>query len=110
MDVVVVKPFNKIWLPVFGIGLFLGIIPKLPFVDCHKAKQVELQFADTPFFHFDGEPGKLKFRQKLVLIVKNCLLLLEEIKETITKFKLPLQGEIHHFLFVLLKPVYPILI
>jgi diacylglycerol kinase family enzyme len=58
--VVVVKPFNKIWLPVFGIGLFLGIITKLSFVEYHKAKQVELQSADTPFFHFDGEPGKLK--------------------------------------------------
>lgn len=60
IDVIVVNPFNKIWLPVFGIGLFLGIIPKLPFVDCYKAKQIELEFADTPFFHFDGEPGKLQ--------------------------------------------------
>ena len=60
IDVIVVNPFNKIWLPVFGIGLFLGIIPKLPFVDCYKAKQIELEYADTPFFHFDGEPGKLK--------------------------------------------------
>jgi len=59
MDVVVVNPFNKIWLPVFGVGLFLGIIPKLPFVEYHKTKQVELESADTPFFHFDGEPGKL---------------------------------------------------
>lgn len=59
MDVVVVKPFSKIWLPVFGIWLFLGIIPKLPFVEYHKTKEVELQFADTPFFHFDGEPGSL---------------------------------------------------
>ena len=65
MDVVVVKPFPKIWLPVFGIGLFLGIIPKLPFVEYHKAKQVELQFADTPFFHFDGEPGKLEIPAKI---------------------------------------------
>jgi diacylglycerol kinase family enzyme len=59
IDVIVVNPFNKIWLPVFGIGLFLGIIPKLPFVDSYKAKQIELEFADTPFFHFDGEPGQL---------------------------------------------------
>lgn len=59
IDVIVVKPFNKIWLPVFGIGLFLGIIHKLPFVDCYKAKQVEMEFADTTIYHFDGEPGKL---------------------------------------------------
>ncbi len=65
MDVVVVKPFPKIWLPVFGIGLFLGIIPKLPFVECHKTKQIELELAETPFFHFDGEPGKLEIPAKI---------------------------------------------
>lgn len=65
IDVVVVKPFSKIWLPVFGVGLFLGIIPKLPFVEYYKAKQVELQSADTPFFHFDGEPGKLVIPAKI---------------------------------------------
>jgi YegS/Rv2252/BmrU family lipid kinase len=59
IDVVVVNPFNKIWLPVFGIGLFLGFIPKLSFVDCYKAKQVEMDFADSDIYHFDGEPGKL---------------------------------------------------
>ncbi|KAF0234564.1 MAG: hypothetical protein FD181_3662 [Prolixibacteraceae bacterium] len=75
MDVVVVRPFPKIWLPVFGIVLFLGIIPKLPVVEYHKAKQVELQLAETPFFHFDGEPGKLKIpatigvdREKLLVV------------------------------------------
>jgi YegS/Rv2252/BmrU family lipid kinase len=59
IDVVVVKPFNKIWLPVFGIGLFTRLIPKLPFVDCYRAKRIEMEFADTGFYHFDGEPGKL---------------------------------------------------
>jgi YegS/Rv2252/BmrU family lipid kinase len=59
IDVVVVNPFNKIWLPVFGIGLFTRIIPKLPFVDCYRAKQIEMEFAETSFYHFDGEPGKL---------------------------------------------------
>lgn len=67
IDVVVVKPFNKIWLPVFGIGLFLGIIPKLPFVEYHKAKQIELEFADTNFYHFDGEPGKLTIPAKFTI-------------------------------------------
>ncbi len=59
IDVVVVNPFNKIWLPVFGIGLFTRIIPKLPFVDCYKAKYIEMEFANTNIYHFDGEPGKL---------------------------------------------------
>lgn len=65
IDVIVVNPFNKIWLPVFGIGLFLGIIPKLPFVDCYKAKQVEMEFANTNIYHFDGEPGKLDIPAKI---------------------------------------------
>lgn len=65
IDVVVVKPFNKLWLPVFGIGLFTKIIPRLPFVDCYKARQVELEMAETSIFHFDGEPGKLKVPAKI---------------------------------------------
>ncbi|MBW8326761.1 MAG: diacylglycerol kinase family lipid kinase [Prolixibacteraceae bacterium] len=60
IDVIVVKPFSRFWLPVFGIGLFTKIIPKLPFVDCYKAKQIDLELADTPYYHFDGEPGKLQ--------------------------------------------------
>jgi diacylglycerol kinase (ATP) len=59
IDVIIVKPFSKLWLPVFGIGLFTKIIPKLPFVDCYKAKHVELESADSSIFHFDGEPGQL---------------------------------------------------
>ena len=59
IDVVVVNPFNKIWLPVFGIGLFTRLIPKLPFVECYKAKKIQLENAGTSIFHFDGEPGKL---------------------------------------------------
>jgi len=59
IDVVVVRKFAKIWMPVFGIALFSKWIPKLPFVDCYKAKRVELEIANTPYYHFDGEPGKL---------------------------------------------------
>ena len=59
IDVVVVRKFAKIWMPIFAIALFSKLIPKLPFVDCYKAKQIELHLADTPYFHFDGEPGKL---------------------------------------------------
>lgn len=59
IDVVVVKKFPKIWMPVFAIALFSKLVPKLPFVDCYKAKSIELEIAETPYFHFDGEPGKL---------------------------------------------------
>ncbi len=67
IDVVVVNPFNKIWLPVFGIGLFTKIIPKLPFVDCYKAKQIELVMANTNMYHFDGEPGNLSIPAKITI-------------------------------------------
>jgi len=80
IDVVVVKPFQKIWLPVFGIGLFLGIIPKLPFVEYHKTKQVELESADTPFFHFDGEPGKLNIPAKISIDAEKLFVVVGRIK------------------------------
>jgi len=67
IDVIVVNPFNKIWLPVFGISLFTRIIPKLPFVDCYKAKHIELEIAGTNVYHFDGEPGKLTIPAKIAV-------------------------------------------
>ena len=65
IDIVVVNPFNKIWLPVFGIGLFMRIIPKFRFVNIYRAKQIEMEFADTGIYHFDGEPGKLTLPAKI---------------------------------------------
>lgn len=59
IDVVVVRRFVKIWMPVFAVALFTGLVPHLPFVDCYKAEKVSLDIADTPFYHFDGEPGQL---------------------------------------------------
>ncbi len=59
IDVVVVNRFNKLWMPVFAIALFSKLVPKLPFVECYKARKVDLKLAQTPYFHFDGEPGKL---------------------------------------------------
>lgn len=59
IDVVVVNRFSKLWLPVFAVALFTKLIPRLPFVDCYRAKNITLELADTPFFHFDGEPGQL---------------------------------------------------
>jgi len=67
IDVVVVKKFSKIWLPVFAVALFTKLIPKLSFVDCYKAKQIDLELADTPYFHFDGEPGKLQVPAEIKL-------------------------------------------
>jgi len=67
IDVVVVRKFAKIWMPVFAVALFTKLIPKLPFVDCYKAKQIELELADTPYYHFDGEPGKLVIPAKIEL-------------------------------------------
>lgn len=67
IDVVVVRKFAKIWMPVFAVALFSKLIPKLPFVDCYKAKQIELELADTPYYHFDGEPGKLNIPAKIGL-------------------------------------------
>ncbi|MDP2337574.1 MAG: diacylglycerol kinase family lipid kinase [Bacteroidota bacterium] len=60
IDVVVVKKFAKIWMPVFALALFAGFVPKLPFVDCYKARQIDLEITNTQVLHFDGEPGKLK--------------------------------------------------
>ncbi|MBV5313935.1 MAG: diacylglycerol kinase family lipid kinase [Prolixibacteraceae bacterium] len=59
IDVIVVRKFSKIWMPVFAVALFSKLIPKLFFVDCYRAKHIELEVAETPYFHFDGEPGKL---------------------------------------------------
>ncbi len=59
IDVILVRKFSKLWMPVFAIALFSKLIPKLPFVKCFKARQINLELAETPVFHFDGEPGKL---------------------------------------------------
>lgn len=67
IDVVVVRKFAKIWMPVFAVALFSKLITSLPFVDCYKAKQIELELADTPYYHFDGEPGNLSLPAKIGL-------------------------------------------
>jgi YegS/Rv2252/BmrU family lipid kinase len=59
LDVIVVKQFHKILMPVFGIGLFAGYILKLPFVECYRARNVIIHSAGTNVYHFDGEPGRI---------------------------------------------------
>lgn len=65
LDVVIVKPFSKILLPVFGLALFFKFVHRLPFVDCYKAKDIELSWTNTSAFHFDGELGKLELPEKI---------------------------------------------
>ena len=67
IDVVVVRKFVKLWMPFFAVALFSKLIPKLPFVDCYKARRIELELADTPYYHFDGEPGQLRVPSKIEL-------------------------------------------
>jgi len=71
IDVVVVKKFPKIWMPVFAIALFSKLVTRLPFVDCYKAKVIEIEKADSPYFHFDGEPGNLTIPAKIRLGSEN---------------------------------------
>ena len=59
IDVVVVRKFFKAWMPFFAMALFSKWVPHLPFVDCYRVKSINLEVADTPYFHFDGEPGQL---------------------------------------------------
>lgn len=67
MDVVVVKEFSKLWLPVFAIALFLKAIHKLPFVDCYKTTEIEIEWTDTSLFHCDGELGEISLPEKITL-------------------------------------------
>ena len=65
IDVVVVRKFAKLWMPVFAIALFSKLVPRLPFVECYKARKIELQLAETPHYHFDGEPGSLSIQASI---------------------------------------------
>jgi len=58
IDVVIVNRFLKIWMPFFAVALFSGKITWLPFVECYKARQIDIEMANTTYFHFDGEPGE----------------------------------------------------
>jgi len=47
-------------MPFFAVALFSGKITWLPFVECYKARQIDIEMANTTYFHFDGEPGELR--------------------------------------------------
>lgn len=59
IDVVMICSFTKILFPVAAFSLFSKWITKLPFVNCIRAKSIILEAADSPSFHYDGEPGKI---------------------------------------------------
>ena len=67
LDVIIVRHFNKLWLPIFAFTLFIKAIHKLPFVDCFKASEIEIERTDTSIFHCDGELGKLKLPEKVII-------------------------------------------
>lgn len=73
IDVVVVRPFHKIWLPVFAIALFTKMLHFLPFVKSYKAKKVELEWTDTSLLHYDGEPGKLSVPATITMDPQNIM-------------------------------------
>lgn len=60
IDVIVVRIFSKILMPVFGLGLFAKYILKLPFVEHYRAEKIVLT-EGTRVYHFDGEPGRITY-------------------------------------------------
>jgi YegS/Rv2252/BmrU family lipid kinase len=59
IDVVVVKPFPKILLPLVAFSLFTKKIDRFPFVNFHRVNHVTLDSAACTEYYFDGESGKL---------------------------------------------------
>lgn len=78
IDVVIVNRFMRIWMPLFAVTLFLRKITWLPFVECYKARQIDIESARTPYFHFDGEPGELQLPARVAIdeqtILVRCMI------------------------------------
>lgn len=68
IDVVVVRPFAKVLLPLFSVALFSKFIHQLPFVDCYQARSIEIISSSSPQIHFDGEPGKLLYPARVAIL------------------------------------------
>lgn len=60
IDVVIVKPFHKILLPLVAFSLFTKRIDSFPFVNFHRVEKVILESAACSEFYYDGESGKLE--------------------------------------------------
>jgi len=60
IDVVVVKPFNKILLPLVAFSLFTKKIAKFRFVSFYRVPELILESAGCTEYYYDGESGKLE--------------------------------------------------
>jgi diacylglycerol kinase (ATP) len=60
MDVVVVRPFNKILLPLVAFSLFSKRIERFPFVESFRAQEIYLEAEDVTHYYYDGESGIFK--------------------------------------------------
>jgi diacylglycerol kinase (ATP) len=60
LDIVVVKPFNKILLPLVAFSLFSKRIERFPFVESFRAEVIHLEAEDVTHYYYDGESGVFK--------------------------------------------------
>jgi diacylglycerol kinase (ATP) len=60
LDVVVVKPFSKILLPLVAFSLFSKRIERFPFVESFRAQEIHLEAEDVTHYYYDGESGVFK--------------------------------------------------
>lgn len=57
MDVVVVKPFSKILLPLVAFSLFSKRIESFPFVESFRTQEIHMEAEDVTHYYYDGESG-----------------------------------------------------
>ncbi|MDD4224779.1 MAG: diacylglycerol kinase family protein [Mariniphaga sp.] len=67
IDVIVIKPFRKIWLPILAILLFTRYFPRLPIVEYIQVRKAEILQTDADSFHLDGEPQELILPSKMTI-------------------------------------------
>jgi YegS/Rv2252/BmrU family lipid kinase len=59
IDVVVVRPFSKILLPLVAFSLFSKRIGSFPFVEFYRVKEISMDSPGCSGFYYDGESGNL---------------------------------------------------
>jgi len=57
LDVVVIRPFSKILMPLVAFSLFSKRIGRFPFVEFHRVKEISLESPGCTGFYYDGESG-----------------------------------------------------
>ncbi len=60
-EVVIVRPFSFLFMPVMVLALFGGFVHKLPWVTVLQATEVEFLKVSSPYFHYDGESTTVNF-------------------------------------------------